>query len=71
MKAICPKNKKHKTFYTTAHEVHDWKVDEHGEFIKDEGCSEISAPPDPSNSWTCATCGAEAKIEDDGVADSD
>lgn len=61
-KAVCPNNKKHKLFATTAHEVHDWIVDEFGEFVKDLGCSEVSEEPDTSNIWTCKSCGAEAEF---------
>jgi len=63
MKARCPKSKKHKLFTTTAHEVHDWVVDEDGEFIEDLGCSEVAADPDPGNCWTCKVCGADAIVE--------
>ena len=62
MKAICPKNKEHKSFKTTAHEVHDWKVDEHGNFIEDLGCTEVAAKPDRDNIWTCTICGSQAYI---------
>ena len=65
MKATCPKNPKHNKFVTTAHEMHDWIVDEKGEFIKDLGCIEITSGPDQDNIWTCNTCGAAAKIEKD------
>lgn len=64
-KAVCPKSKKHKTFITTAHEVHDWIVDENGEFIKDLGCLEIASDPDSNNIWTCEVCGAEAVVTND------
>ena len=62
MTAVCPKNKKHKRFVTTAHEMHDWVVDEHGAFIKDDGCIDTTVYPDPGNIWTCIECGAEAKV---------
>jgi hypothetical protein len=65
MKVYCPKNKKHKQFITTAHEVHDWVVDEKGNFVGDLGCTEVAAKPDPDNFWTCMTCGINAKIEKD------
>ena len=64
MIAVCPKNVNHKKFITTAHEVHDWIVDEKGEFVKDLGCLEISADPDSGNIWTCEVCGTEAVVED-------
>lgn len=63
MKATCPNNPEHKEFSTTAHEVHDWKVDEEGNFLDDLGCSETAAKPDAGNIWTCIECGAEATVE--------
>lgn len=65
MPAVCPKNKKHKVFLTTAHEVHDWEVDPNGDFIKDIGCSEIAAKPDRGNIWTCKACGSQAIFKED------
>jgi len=62
MKAVCPKSNKHKRFGTTAHEVHDWEVDETGDFIRDLGCSEVAHKPDRGNIWNCMVCGAEAKF---------
>lgn len=32
MKAICPNNKNHEEFITTAHIIQDWKVDSKGKF---------------------------------------
>ena len=64
MKAICPKNPKHKRFITTAHVAEDWVVDEHGEFIKSLGATDTLAKPNPYNTWTCKTCGADAVIQD-------
>ena len=57
---ICPNNPKHKEFMTTAHEMHDWKVNGNGDFIDDMGCIEVSAKPNIDNIWTCTSCGAEA-----------
>lgn len=68
MKAVCPKNPKHKKFVTTAHVMQEWVVDEHGEFIKvarNGECLEVVADPDPGNDWTCYVCGAEAKVRKD------
>jgi len=65
MKATCPKNPKHKNFITTAHEVHDWVVDEEGNFIRDLGCTEVAHKPDPDNCWTCDTCRYTAKVKKD------
>ena len=39
MKVICPKNKRHTRFITTAHELHEWVIDRDGIFVKDQrGC---------------------------------
>lgn len=62
MHLICPKNKKHKLFSVTAHEVHDWTVDEDGEFVADMGCSEMAHRPDANDSYHCLKCGAVAKV---------
>lgn len=68
MKAICPKNPKHKKFVTTAHIMQEWVVDQEGEFIKvGKGgeCLEVTEQPDPDNLWTCHACGAEAVVTED------
>ena len=57
---VCPNNPNDKEFYTTADEVHDWKVDGEGNFIEDLGCSEVAHSPDTNNVWTCAICEAYA-----------
>jgi hypothetical protein len=60
---VCPGGSSHKTFFTGAHVVEEWLVDEHGDFIEvtDNG-GEIASPPDPDNVWVCAECGsAETK----------
>lgn len=62
IKAICPNSNRHKRFITTAHEVHDWEVDEKGDFLKDLGCAETSHKPSVDNVWHCAVCGAQAKV---------
>ncbi len=63
MKAICPNNPDHKTFETVAHVSQDWKVDETGNFLEvvDESVETV-AFPNPDNTWTCCTCGAEATV---------
>jgi hypothetical protein len=64
MKATCPNNSEHKRFTTTAIEIHDWLVDQDGEFIRDLGCSQVYEYPDKLNSvWTCTMCDAEATFE--------
>jgi hypothetical protein len=62
MIAVCPNNKKHKQFITTAHEMHEWVVDSSGEFIRDIKCLEVTHGPDELNTFACKTCGAEAGI---------
>ena len=62
MKATCPTNKEHKTFYTTAHVVEEWKVDENGDFLDRIEFLDVAAYPDRDNCWTCAECGAEATV---------
>ena len=64
MTAICPTDPNHKEFITTAHEVHDWVVDENGDFLEDLGCSETAHKPNSGNIWTCKKCGAEAILND-------
>lgn len=65
MKATCPKDKNHKQFYTTAHVVQEWKVNENGDFLEvATDCLEISSFPSKDNIWRCAICGSEAKVVD-------
>ena len=61
--AVCSKNKDHKTFSATAHVLEEWLVDEHGEWVSTLTCIEVTHKPDPDNTWTCAKCGAEAKVK--------
>lgn len=65
MKATCPKNPEHKKFITVAHVTEDWVVDENGDFVELYSGSEteVVANPHPDNTWTCAECGAEAKVD--------
>ena len=59
---ICPKCGG-KTFYTTAHIMQEWRVDEDGNFLDvSEGCIDVDSEPDDDNSWFCATCGEEGVI---------
>lgn len=64
MLAICSNNSSHKKFVTVAHEMHDWEVDEKGDFVKDLGCVQTTHGPNKDNIWTCAICGAEAIVDD-------
>ncbi len=61
--AICPQNREHKQFATTAHVVQEWKVDAHGNFLEClESAMETSHGPDPGNIWTCTTCLTQAIV---------
>jgi len=62
MKAVCPNDPNHKCFSTVAHEVHNWQVDEEGNFIEDLGCIETAHGPNIDNTWTCCVCDATAKF---------
>lgn len=61
--ATCPNDPQHKRFITVAHVAEDWIVDEHGDFVEVLASTETVARPDPDNTWTCAICGADAKVE--------
>lgn len=63
--AVCPRDSKHTSFITTAHEAHDWLVDGHGNFIEDKGCFEVTHKPDVDNTWTCNICGEIAEWRDE------
>ena len=63
MKALCPKNETHKEFFTVAHVVQTWKVDEEGEFIEEISTDETTHGPTVGNIWECAVCGTEAKSD--------
>ncbi|MDA1674754.1 hypothetical protein [Bacillus cereus group sp. TH152-1LC] len=64
MKAVCPKNKNHKEFITTAHVVQEWKVDAEGDWLKTvDNCVQVTHKPNRDDVWTCAVCGAEAEVE--------
>ena len=64
MKIVCPKDPSHKSFSVTAHEVHDWEVDEKGEVVKDLGYLEMSHMPTVGDLFTCLKCFTEAKVSD-------
>lgn len=64
LKATCPKNKRHKRFLTTAHEMHEWVVDSAGDFIEDNAALETTHRPNIGNLWTCEICGAEATVKE-------
>lgn len=62
--AVCPKDKNHKRFSTTAYVCEEWLVDEHGEFMNKLELLEVTHDPDPDNTWTCAECGSEAEVKE-------
>ena len=65
VKAICPKNKEHDEFYTTAHVMQEWKVDSKGNFIEVAGdCLQITHGPDKGNIWLCAICDSVAEVKE-------
>lgn len=65
MKAVCTRNENHNEFITTAHVMQDWKVDKNGNWIETVAeCVQVTANPQKENIWTCAICGAEAKVSD-------
>ena len=67
MKAVCPKDPEHKKFITTAHISEDWIVDEHGNFLEHPANpdAQVTHGPDSRNNWSCAVCGAAAKVEEE------
>ncbi len=60
----------HDEFITVAHEARDWVVNGQGDFLREagDGATEVVAKPDRGNTWTCATCGAEAKFDENDRA---
>jgi hypothetical protein len=71
MKAMCPNNPDHNRFVTVVHEMHEWVVDEKGDFVEDKECLEVTHDPDKDNIWTCYLCGAQAKVVDDASQSND
>jgi hypothetical protein len=62
-KHVCP-NGCNSGFYTTAHVMQEWKLDNNGNYIETmEDCLEVTAYPHDDNVWACAKCGAEAEIQ--------
>ncbi len=56
----CPNNPNHKEFFTVAHVVETWKVDEEGNYLETISTDETTHRPDPDNTWTCVACNTEA-----------
>lgn len=66
LKATCTKDSTHLMFRTTTHVMEEWVVDEKGNFLDrvNHGFQwQVIHEPDPGNLWSCAVCGAEAKVE--------
>jgi len=63
MKATCTKNRRHKKFHTSAHVMEEWLVDQEGNWIETVETLQTDHGPDADNTWTCAICGADAKVE--------
>ena len=63
--AVCPKDRTHKTFITSAYVSEMWIVDCDGNFceVAKSQDTQVLHYPDPDNTWECATCGAEAERE--------
>ena len=62
---VCPNNTKHKLFYTTAHVMQEWAVNEVGDFNRvTVDCLEVTHTPTKGNIFTCAKCGAEAAVSE-------
>ena len=66
MKARCPNDTSHKQFSTVVHVTAYWIVDEHGNWIDNDGSEsgELVHGPDRDNLWICVTCGAEAIVDE-------
>lgn len=63
MKATCPNNSEHKKFLTVASVMEEWLVNENGDWLETTQSLQTNNGPDPGNIWTCAECGAQAKVE--------
>jgi hypothetical protein len=67
VRAVCPRSWSHRRFATSVHEVHNWVVDQAGEFVEDLGCSGVAVGPDRGNLWVCLECGSTAVFVDEEV----
>lgn len=65
MLATCPNFPDHKRFYTTAHVMEEWLVDENGNYIEvSQESMEVVHGANPGNVWICHDCGAVAIVLD-------
>ena len=60
---LCPKNKDHKKFSTTAHVCEEWLVDEHRNFLSTMSCLQVTHGPDPDNIFYCVGCDKQAIVK--------
>lgn len=61
--AFCPTSPGHRRFATTIHVMQTVEVAPNGDFIEElTSCDEVTHGPDPDNTWTCTTCGAQARF---------
>ena len=60
--AVCPSDRSHNEFLTTAHVTQTWIVNRYGDFefiLDSEECQVIHAP-DSEDIWQCKICGKDA-----------
>ena len=63
MKAECPSDPSHNTFYTTVHTVEEWKVDREGNFLALNDTLEVLKGPSREHTWECGICGCRATVK--------
>lgn len=63
--AVCQRDPLHKTFFTTATVMEEWRVDEFGDFIERTALIDVADEPDVRNQWLCCTCDKAALTGDD------
>ena len=65
MYLVCPKNNRHRKFSTTAKELHDWIVDEEGNFVDDLGCRDVIGKLGMKDEYECSLYGTKAVVLDE------
>lgn len=63
MRAVCPEDKRHKTFITTAYVAQEWVVDDEGNCLETLDIVKTVDMPDSGRPWVCDICGCEANVE--------
>lgn len=60
--AVCPSDRSHNEFLTTAHVTETWVVDRYGDFESklESDAGEVIHAPDPEDIWQCRICGKDA-----------